>query len=428
MGNPLLTKRLQGRNVRRVSIATSAQVPWFGGSTLEQNDETRGNPQFGAYLRSVREGKRLSLDAVEELSAGFPEKVTKSHLSRVENGLALPTFPRLMAMSHIYGVPIASMAERYEIELRRGMSTVDLEGKSNVEIIKDVERLWLAGSYNDALVILLSLIDERFGDPEGLSPEKRVELLDVRIRVATCLRQLGRYEFAKTLCEELLGHAEITRGQRLATTLQFAICCYRLGRYNFAIMALDQVSSELDLPDTPRRLAGDLELIRGNVFVDAGTPDRALGHLERAQAAYDAIPNRLESCRAGLEIGEALIALGRLDEASRRIAKELQRAEEHGFERQRAIGFSLVATLSYKKGDLDSAERHALRSNAIARTIEHHVLVFRNCYYLWEIARQRGDASAAKLNERALRSYLGRIESKLTEAEQFRDYLRRGES
>src|SRR5262249_51204213 len=132
---------------------------------------------------------------------------------------------------------------------------------------------------NEALVILLSLIDERYGDPHSLSPEKQLELLELRIRVATCLRQLGRYEFAKTLCEELLGNAGLTRGQRLATTLQFAICCYRLGRYTVAIMALDQVSSELDLPDTPKRLAGDLELIRGNVYVDAGTPDRALGHL-----------------------------------------------------------------------------------------------------------------------------------------------------
>jgi len=428
MGNPLLRNRLQGRNTRRVSIATSAQVPWFGGNTLEQNDETRGNPQFGAYLRSVREGKRLSLDAVEELSAGFPEKVTKSHLSRVENGLALPTFPRLMAMSHIYGVPIASMAERYEIELRRGMSTVDLAGRSNADLIKEVDALWLAGGYGDALVLLLSLIDERFGDPPSLSSEKQIELLELRIRVANCLMQLGRYEFSKTLCEELLGHNELTRRQRLATTLQFAICCYRLGRYTVAIMALDGVASELDLPDTPKRLAGDLELIRGNIHIAAGTPERALAHLERAQATYDLIPNRLESCRAGLELGEVLTALGRFDEASRRLAKELQRAEEHGFEGQKAIAFSHIAVLSYKKGDLDNAERYALRSNAIARTIEHHACVFRNCYYLWEIAKKRGDASAAKLNERALRSYIGRVEAKFTEAEQFRDYLRRGES
>jgi hypothetical protein len=54
--------------------------------------------------------------------------------------------------------------------------------------------------------------------------------------------------------------------------------------------------------------------------------------------------------------------------------------------------------------------------------------VFRNCFYLWEAAKQRGDASATKLNERTLRSYLGRIESKLPEAEIFREHLGRGQS
>jgi transcriptional regulator with XRE-family HTH domain len=97
---------------------------------LEHIEDTQGNEAFGAYLRRLRETRRLSLDAVEELSAAFREKVTKSHLSRIENGLALPTFPRLMAMSQIYGMPIASLAERYEIELRRSMKPVDLNGRT----------------------------------------------------------------------------------------------------------------------------------------------------------------------------------------------------------------------------------------------------------------------------------------------------------
>jgi transcriptional regulator with XRE-family HTH domain len=108
---------------------------------VEHSETAQGNAAFGSYLKKVREGRRLSLDAVEELSAGFPEKVTKSHLSRIENGLALPSFPRLMALSHIYGMPIASLAERYELDLRRGMSPVDLGGKSDEEVLEEIERL-----------------------------------------------------------------------------------------------------------------------------------------------------------------------------------------------------------------------------------------------------------------------------------------------
>ena len=104
---------------------------------MEHIEDTQGSAAFGSYLKRLREVRRLSLDAVEELSVTFPEKVTKSHLSRIENGLALPTFPRLMAMSHIYGVPIASLAERYEIELRRSMKPVELNGKSDESVLRE---------------------------------------------------------------------------------------------------------------------------------------------------------------------------------------------------------------------------------------------------------------------------------------------------
>jgi len=395
---------------------------------LEQQDETRGNPHFGAYLRRVREGKRLSLDAVEELSAAFPEKVTKSHLSRVENGLALPTFPRLMAMSHIYGVPIASLAERYELDLRRGMVKVDLTGKSEAELIKEVEALRLAGRYNDALAHLVSVIDERYGDAPAVGVPQGSRLIELRIHMVNCLTQLGRYEFAKTLCEELLGQTEISHAERLYVVLNFAICCYRLGRHAVALMALDQVTGDLDQPDTPTRIAADLQLIRGNVFLAAGTPQLAIPHLEKARKAYDEIPQALESCRTGLVLGEALLELGRFDEAEAAVRAELARAEQSGYERQHALALNHLAVLSFRRGNVNQAETFALKSNAIARAIEYHALVFRNCFYLWEIAKQRGDVAATKLNERTLRSYLGRIESKLPEAERFREHIRRGES
>jgi transcriptional regulator with XRE-family HTH domain len=395
---------------------------------LEHNEETRGNAEFGAYLKRVREGRRLSLDAVEELSAGFPEKVTKSHLSRIENGLALPTFPRLMAMSHIYGVPIASLAERYEIDLRRGMNPVDLRGKTDDEVLKEVEALRLAGSHNDALVRLLALIDERYGAGAVDSAASAAKLIDLRIQVSNCSIQLGRYEFAKTICEELLGNQDLGHVQRLCTVLHFAICCYRLGRYTVALMALDQIASEIDRPETPGRIAADLELIRGNVYLAAGSPAAAIPHLEKARVGYDGLPNAIESCRAGLVLGEALTDLGRLDEGETVLRTELDRCERSGFEGQKALALSNLAVVSFRRGDATSAESYALRSNAIARPIEHHALVFRNCFYLWEIAKQRGDVSATKLNERTLRTYLGRIEAKLQEAETFRDFVGRGES
>ena len=97
---------------------------------MERQEQEPGSRKFGESLRKVREGRRLSLDSVEEMSAGFPERVTKSHLSRIENGLAYPTFTRLFALSRIYGVPIASIAERFDLALQQRTDAVPKPGAS----------------------------------------------------------------------------------------------------------------------------------------------------------------------------------------------------------------------------------------------------------------------------------------------------------
>jgi len=63
----------------------------------------------------------------------------------------------------------------------------------------------------------------------------------------------------------------------------------------------------------------------------------------------------------------------------------------------------------------------------VARPLDHLQVVFRNCYYLWKISELRGDTTAAKSNERTLRSMIGRMEEQLSEAQEFRQYLAQGD-
>ena len=71
----------------------------------------------------------------------------------------------------------------------------------------------------------------------------------------------------------------------------------------------------------------------------------------------------------------------------------------------------------------DERESYASRSNAIARKQEFFSLVFRNCYYLWRIARSKGDAAAEKMNERTLRAYLSKVDETMPETSAFREAL-----
>jgi transcriptional regulator with XRE-family HTH domain len=395
---------------------------------LEHNEQTQGSEAFGAYLRKLREGRRLSLDAVEELSSGFPEKVTKSHLSRIENGLALPTFPRLMAMSHIYGVPIASMAERYEMELRKGLGQAQLGTDTDEAILLKVRDFRLTGRYGDALVLLSALLDERHGGLHASQGGDTSETsLNLRLQVASCLIQLGRFEVAKEISEVALSARHLPQALRLIAIEQMAVCCYRLGRFTVALMALDQIDQELRAGEAPDGTTADILTVRGNVLLAMGDADKAFPYFERARGLYRRIPNEFSACKAGILMAEALIESDRLTDAESLLFSEGAVAEKHGFDRLKAQATSHLCLIAYRRKDFDSAEGHAIRSNTLARAIDYMLLVFRNSYYLWEIARARKDNAAMKLNERALRTYLGRLESHLPEADSFRAYLERGE-
>ena len=382
---------------------------------MEHSEETQGSVAFGGYLKRLRETRRLSLDAVEELSAAFPEKVTKSHLSRIENGLALPTFPRLMAMSHIYGVRIASLAERYEIELRRSMKPAELDGKSDESALKEFEGLYFSGDFNEALILVWALADRARGRGDDESA-----ILDLRLKLIVCLLKLGRYEFAKTQCEEILSRPAIPESTRLRTLQLFATACFRLQLHQVALLALDACERGAHHVVVSGRFPADVVALRGNLLLDTARPDEALAAYARALEIYDAVGETQEALGVRLNIAIAEIECDRLDSAREMIETLLLVLEAERHERLRALALSHLGIIHFRNGKLDHAERFAIKSNSIARPREYNTIVFINCFYLWKIAKAKDDAGAVKLNERSLRSYLARVEESLPELEEFR--------
>lgn len=382
---------------------------------MEHIEETQGNEAFGAYLRKLRETRRLSLDAVEELSAAFREKVTKSHLSRIENGLALPTFPRLMAMSQIYGMPIASLAERYEIELRRSMKPVDLNGKSDESVLKECEGLVYSGDFNEALILVWSLADR--ARASGGSEET---IVDLRLKIIVCLLKLGRYGFAKSQCEEILSGPKIQESTRLRVLQLFANACFRLQLHDVALWALDACEQGAHHVGGSGRFRADVLALRGNLHQDAARPGDALSAYEKALEIYSAAGEAYEVLTVRLNMAVAETDCARLDSAKNMLEALLLVLEAGQHERLRALALSHLGLIHFRSGRFDAAEGFAIKSNAIARPHEFNVIVFRNCFYLWQIAKSRGDGGAVRLNERTLRSYLARIEESFPELEEFR--------
>jgi transcriptional regulator with XRE-family HTH domain len=374
------------------------------------------NREFGRYLRKMREERRLSLDAVEEMTSGYPDRVTKSHLSRIENGSAVPSFGKLFALSQIYGVPISAMAERFEIDLLRETQATDVSSSTPADVLVQLNRLEMAGSYQEEVALASAMLDaiENAGVPA--EPEQIVALTIYRI---DALAHLERYEMAKIQCEQLLSGTLPTRRQKLQALLCFVICCYRLKRYTIAEMALVAAEDELASAEHSTELHATVTATRAVVQTALGQLERAIDTYKDAISLYLQVPQPFEVCRAQLNLAQTMILVGDSEKALPYLRSALKNAEESGYERLRSLALSHMAVVHHAKQDLDSAEAYALRSNAIARSREYLTFVFRNCFYLRDIARQRGDEATASVNERTLRAYMNRVDPDLPELIEF---------
>ena len=128
---------------------------------MRQQEPVSETIRFGKYLRDVREERRLSLDQVEEMSLTLSERVTKSHLSRIENGQATPSFPRLFTLSQIYGIPVSFIAERFELCLRAGAFPAEATVRPLDAVLEEARKLRRQGRHGEALVLYEAMLERK---------------------------------------------------------------------------------------------------------------------------------------------------------------------------------------------------------------------------------------------------------------------------
>jgi len=391
---------------------------------------TKGPPaesrHFGMFLRGLREDRRLSLDTVEEMSAGLPERLTKSHLSRIENGRAIPTFPRMFALSQIYGIPVAYLAERFEVSLMHGMFPPPSTTEPVEQVLVEARRLRRAGRHAEELVLYEALLERQRASPDERKSEWTIR---VQLERVNCLAKLSRWATAKEECERLLGSTTLTPRQRVIALEIFATTCYKLGKHTVAMMAIDRAEAELASlteQDEVQRLRATLTVLKGNTQFVTQQFAAAADAFRTSVDAFEKIGNDFEACRARLNLAVALMELGSRSRSRELLEQALRAAENGGYDRQRAYAHGHLGLLGWREGDLDGAEAHCLRSNGIARPREYVSLLWRNCYYLWKIAVSRKDEAATRANERTLKTYLGRVEEYMPEVDEFKSFLGRG--
>lgn len=391
--------------------------------------EAPGNHRFGQFLRRHREKRHLTLDAVEALSSNLGERISKSNLSRLENSRVSPNLSKLGTLALLYDVPLSEMVERYEIDRRLQRVTADVEGKSPARILDEVRACNKAGNYLEALA-LSRRCRERIesGVGERTAAALSSDYRKLRLAELQSMLHLGFHESARVDAERTLSTEDLGIEEALLAWHGFIACSIWLDRLQVAAAALAHARVILRSPEAPERFHADFALLEGNLHALSRRHDEALDAYCRALKLFSALPRPEEVCRCRILVGGELIELGKYRSAKKQLERALAAADRSGYGRLKCLALSNLTKASFLTGAHGEAENFALRSNQIARELDYEPVLFRNSWYLRELAVKRGDERVVKSFERTMLLCLSKVPEGMPEARAFRAALqqRRG--
>ena len=425
----------------------------------------QGNPRFGSYIKSLRQGRRLTLERVEELTARLGDPVSKTYLSRCEHGQTHPSLPRLEVLARVYRIRLGELAERFDVEqelIRRdttdaaparavvgpgpGAVAPEEAGQCFQAVDAAEEGIEAArrGDPQGALVLfdasrrllpppaakpaesddsgIQSLAAEPGAMPAAhpapaahLFPDPgRLAAARSRLCLAVLSSSLGNFHLCKDEAESLVCAEDLPDEIRMRAAVQLALAYRKLRRSTLARLVVTDLLSRGDA--LAPRIQADAHFLMGTLDLDAGSPRPALLHLRKAVSLYKVANDQTDLCRALQELGEAYRLGGQLPEAIARYQEGLMIARRADIKSLTADLLSHLGRAHFQRGASPVALRYFFESNDLARRGDYFEILFRNHFYMRAIAKSQGDEFSRRGAERSLRMLLPRCDPLTEEA------------
>ncbi len=348
--------------------------------------------RYGTFLRALRESRHLSLEDVERATREDPEPVGKSLLSRLENGRARLTLPKLVALARVYRVRVGALAERLELELLAASEPdVPRDGPPRARL-GEAARAGRAGRVYRALALYQAIRDSADGDPERVT---------AALGVARALAAAARWRAARLVLEDLLEECELGPDALAWTAFLLCRCALGLGQPLLARGAW------LALAEIPRPWPGPIEAaapaIEARVLESRGRLPEAADAWTRARQSLREVGDLPGELDATVHLAAVLRRRGDLARA-RRLAREAgERARREGFHQvavQAALEEARVERLAGRAATARLLLREARR---LARRLSLHAEVFVSYVEEWRLARDGGQERQAGSALRSLR-------------------------
>ncbi|MCU0222868.1 MAG: helix-turn-helix domain-containing protein [Acidobacteria bacterium] len=362
-----------------------------------------GSKRFGSYIRALRESRRLTLEDVERLTMQEPEPITRSLLSRLENGKARVSALKLMALSRLFRVRLGLLAER--LELSHELARLEQEGLEQWpldDLLARARQAGLAGEIPRALLLYeqAELRALEAGDPR---PRARC-----RIGAARALAAAGRFHAARALLDDLTTEA-LSPEDRAWTLFLVARVAFGLGQPLLA-RAAHAALRELPRP-WPAEVEAGAPALHAQCLESDGQLDAALeAWLQAVDGARRAGEPQLEA--AGMT---ALAAIerrrGRLAQAADWARRARAVAEARGL--SQAVVQALVeeSRTEAQRRRGDSARALLAQARRLARKLDLAPELFDVYLELWRLGVREHDQAEARAALRALRQVVRFLES-----------------
>ena len=380
---------------------------------------------FGRYLRTLRERRGLSLDDVRSLSQTFPEAITKSYLSRCENGYHKLALPKLIPLSRIYEVPADAVLERMELDLELDrLGGPETEGKSFAELFAamkqkcDLGYLWEAYAYSrDALArAATDPVQDRYRDAE-----EQVAL--ATLNVGTMATALGRFRFALHESLFALNTGSLTPTNHARACDRVAVVQAKLGQLDMAERyAQRAISTAMDNED--RLGLAFMYSTQARIALARLDPRGAAALFHKSYSLHRGLGNTERTVLALLSISECYLDMMRLGAAQRfcdaafRLLEDPPRSAAHG------AALAVRGKIAEAEGRHDRATAFWHEAADIAKGHRDRALRFKIDLFLFRRALADADDPTARAIQRRLRRLAPWIPAQTPELGEFWDLVR----
>jgi tetratricopeptide (TPR) repeat protein len=395
--------------------------------------EEKGSKRFGSYLRKLREERRLTLDTIEDLSQSHSDRISRTYLSRCENGRTLPSFTKLFTLSKIYRTRLTALAERLQLDVElESMPPVDLTATGYEELTRRGQDEVRQGNVKAAFLLFNAAWDSAsLQEDESRRAQHGSE---ARLALAIALYRLGRLEMAEEECKGLLSQAGLAPVVGRRTLILLSAIYYDTTRNELARIMIHEAEARLNgiasqpagapgIPVEDAKSFADILSMKGLLELESGRFDEARAAFEKARERYEALEDAFSLCKTFGNLGAVAARAGQERHALAHFQHSLDMARQQGYPYYAAKRLHDIGRLHYDRGRLGEARRSLHDSNELARRGEFHDVTFLNCFYLWKSALAEGDRAAAMANDKSLRFFAFKIENSFPELEEFKAHL-----